>query len=384
MCIPDGALRARLDGDLAAADALAVDNHLADCAGCRDRSEALAERAGRVQALLGELAPPEVSADAHAAWTRFLARHSGAAAQPSWLSRLFAGRLAPACGALAVLTLAVLLAFSSETRAFAQKLLGLFRVRNIAVVSLDRRPVTQEQGKVLGQMLSESVVVTKEGKPQPVSTRAEASRLASFTVRLLSARADQPRLTVQGEHAFQLTVEMARVQALLNLVGRPDLRFPDALNGAKVAVNIPSGVVAAYGDCPRRPHDADAPLPPADWSNCVTVAQFPSPTVVTLPELDIAPIAELALQLGGLTAEEARAFSRTVDWTSTLVIPVPRDVASFEYVEVEGVRGVLIHHRSLGNRPASYALLWTKNGMVHSLSGFGNPSYAVPLANSLE
>ncbi len=290
MCIPDGALRARLDGELA-------------------------------------------SADAHAACTRFLARHRGA---------------------LAVLTLAVLLVFSSETRAFAQKLLGLFRVRNIAVVSLDRRPVTQQQGKVLGQLLSESSAVTKEGKPQPVSSRAEASRLAGFTVRLLSARADQPRLTVQGEHAFQLTVEMARVQALLNLIGRPDLRFPDA------------------------------PLPPADWSSCVTVAQFPSPTVVTLPELDIAPIAELALQLGGLTADEASAFSRTVDWTSTLVIPVPRDVASFEYVEVEGVRGVLIHHRQWGNRPASYALLWTKNGMVHSLNGFGNPSYAVPLANSLE
>jgi len=380
MCATDGMLRARLDGELTPADSLAIDEHLAGCAGCRQRAEELAGRAERIQGLLANLAEAaEAAPDARAALARLRARRSAAAA-PSWLARLFPLRLAPAWGALAAVALVVMLISSAETRAFAQKLLGLLRVRNIVVVSIDRSAMTEGKGKLWGQMLSENIVVTKDGKPETATSREKAGELAGFAVRLLEARRDAPRLIVEGERAFYLTVDRARIQALLNIVGRPDLEFPESIDGAKVAVDIPRGVVAAYGDCPKRSSDE---VPPETWYNCVAVAQFPTPTVITLPELDIAPIAEVGLQLAGMTPEEARAFSRTVDWTSTLVLPLPRDVASYENVEVDGVKGVLIQHKPFRNRPASYALLWAKTGMIYSLSGFGNPAYAVPLAESL-
>jgi len=31
-----------------------------------------------------------------------------------------------------------------------------------------------------------------------------------------------------------------------------------------------------------------------------------------------------------------------------------------------------------------YALIWTKNGIVYSLTGFGDSSQAIPLADSLK
>ncbi len=379
MCIEDGVLRARLDGELGPLQAREVEAHLAACTACRERAEAMAARAGRVGALLSDLNPAEALVDAGAALARFRARQE-TPAEPSLLERLFPKRWAPAWGALAAAALIALLAASGETRAFAQKLLGLFRVRNIVVVSIDRSAMSEGQGKLLGQMLSDNIVVTKKGERQPVADREQASQAAGFAVRLLTARTDTPRLTLQGEHAFHLTVDPQRVEAVLNIIGRPDLRFPDSLNGAKVAVDIPKSVIAAYGDCPSRAAD----VPPEKWYSCVMLGQFPAPTVITLPDLDIAPIAEVALQLAGMSQEEARSFSQTVDWTSTLVIPLPRDVASFEHVEVDGAKGVLVTHPPFRRRPASYALLWAKNGIIYSLSGFGNPAAAAPLADSLQ
>ena len=38
----------------------------------------------------------------------------------------------------------------------------------------------------------------------------------------------------------------------------------------------------------------------------------------------------------------------------------------------------------VGNTPPGYTLVWVKNGMVYSLSGFGDSSLAVPIAESLQ
>ena len=102
------------------------------------------------------------------------------------------------------------------------------------------------------------------------------------------------------------------------------------------------------------------------------------------PDLNIAQVAEAGLQLAGMSADAAHAFCQTVDWTSTLVIPIPRDATSYQTVEVDGVQGTFINRPQWGRRPAGYNLLWVKNGVIHSLVGRGESATAVALADSLQ
>jgi hypothetical protein len=98
--------------------------------------------------------------------------------------------------------------------------------------------------------------------------------------------------------------------------------------------------------------------------------------------LNIQQLAQIALEFTGMTSEEAAAFSNTVDWTSTLVVPIPKNAATYKQVNVDGVTGTLIQ-RPADDAP-QYALLWVKDGILYAISGLGtNSPQAVDMANSL-
>jgi hypothetical protein len=83
-----------------------------------------------------------------------------------------------------------------------------------------------------------------------------------------------------------------------------------------------------------------------------------------------------------MSREEAAAFTSTVDWTSTLVVPIPRNAAINEQVVVDGVTGTLIQRSS--EEGPQFALLWVKDGIIYAISGLGtNSQQAVEMANSL-
>src|SRR4030095_14522087 len=125
---------------------------------------------------------------------------------------------------------------------------------------------------------------------------------------------------------------------------------------------------------------------PADFDlvrTCVMLAQVPSPTVKTPPDLDVKALAELGLQFTGMTADEAHAYSENVNWTTTLVIPMPRNASSSRQVLVDGVTGTLMTRGADDGVPQRYTLVWVKQGIVSALSGFGTGSDAVALANTI-
>ena len=240
----------------------------------------------------------------------------------------------------------------------------------------------------IGQMFSESLTITRQpGEPQVVADAAEASQTAGFNVRLWSNSPSAPQITVQGGTAFELVVDREQAQAILNEAGRGDLQLPAALDGAKIAVDIPAGVTAAYGKCPNLGPRSEGEREPRSWSDlrtCVILAQIPSPTVNAPPDLDVAQLAETGLQFLGMTADEARTFSQTVDWTTTLVVPLPQNAASVEQVSVDGVTGNLLFRYTDDGVPARYTLLWVKDGIVYALSGFDNPDVGIGIANALK
>ena len=291
-------------------------------------------------------------------------------------------------GAIAVLALALLLAFPT-TRALAGELLNLFRVQQVAVLPIDMTGLESMTGNEalasqMSELISESTEVTDEpGEPVVAANADEAESAAGFNVRL---PADQTpsHIYVTDSSAFNLTVDRAKAQAFIEAAGRTDLVLPESIDGAEISVSIPATVNAAFGTCPepqtQKPENMGEMQGDrgGDYPDCVIFTQMPSPLVSAPDGLDMAQLAQIGLEFSGMSREEAAAFTATVDWTSTLVIPVPRRATSHEDISVDGVTGKLIQRVS--DYAPEYALIWVKDGIVYAVSGTGTdtaPAFAI-------
>ncbi len=392
MHIDDGTLRAYADGALAAAERERVAGHLAGCEACRGRGEELNAQGERVAARLAALSPAVQPADAHAALNHFRRRREFEGKEPVVFKQLLSQRFRIVWVGAAAILLAFV-AFSFEpVQAWAGQFLSLFRVEQVAVLPVDTTGLSALSGNSalanqISQMMTKSVKVTKKpGSPQVVDTAPNASKLAGFDVRLPSSRTDKPQLTVLGGAAFQAVADRAKAQAILNETGHSNLVLPDSLDGATFKVDIPASVNAGYGSCPKISTEGktvEGGSTGRRMQDCVMLVEMPSPTVDTPPNVDLKQLAQIGLQFTGMTAQQAKEYSDTVDWTSTLVIPVPRNGASYEKVNVDGVTGYLIQ-RPVDDVPG-YALVWVKDGIIYAISGMTNDTAtALQMANSLK
>jgi hypothetical protein len=110
--------------------------------------------------------------------------------------------------------------------------------------------------------------------------------------------------------------------------------------------------------------------------------EMPSPSVDAPPDLDVARLVELGLQFTGMSAEQAKAYAASIDWTSTLVIPIPNNAATYQQVSVDGVTGTLIQRPS--DDAPQYVLVWVKDGIIYAISALGSDSAsAINMANSM-
>jgi anti-sigma factor RsiW len=389
-------LRAFLDEELPAAERARAAEHLAGCPDCRVRLTGVAEQAQRVQARLATLAPgaAEVPQPAHLFRSQIQNRQRKDGV--SMVKSIFARRSVWA-GLAAVAALAVAFSFA-PVRAWAGQFLGLFRVEQIQVVSLDTSGLgalaeNATLSEQISQLFADNVnVVHEPANPVVVASLDEASAMTGFTVRTLSAGSVRSVITVRDRMAFEVTADRDRAQAILDEAGRSDLVLPESLDGATVSVEVPTGATVAYGECPTGTeaefaYDPDSPAERptgrGSFRSCVLFAQIPSPTVNAPADLDVGQLAEVALQFAGMTAEEAHDFSQTVDWTSTLVVPLPREAAAYEQVQVDGVTGTLVYEQRASNAEQMYMLMWVKDGVVYGLQAFGLRGEVLALANSV-
>jgi len=390
-CPTDNTLRAYLDHEFEPLDPAEFQTHLASCPTCRERAGALSSSALRVGTHLASLdAPPSLSeSNPQVALARFKANLAALESHPSLFARIFSPRWRFAWTAsLAALLIGLSLLFPAA-RSFAQRLLATLRVEKVQTVNLDfsslDTPNTRRLHDALQQILSEKAVVTVNEPGTAEPSQAAASQFAGFPVRILSARTDSPNFHVSGAHAFNLTLDRDRLQDLVDQAGRSDLILPPSLDGATVSVHVPRSVEIGYGGCATEqrsdtPAPSSSSLSPAD--SCVSVIEVPSPTVNVPSDLDLQQIAEIGLQLAGMDAVQARQFCQSIDWKSTLVLPIPPSVQSYETVYVKGVRGTLL--RLSRHERTNYFLIWVDSGIIYGLAGHGDPNSAVELASSLE
>ena len=384
--LTDGELRAALDEELDA-DWL---GHLEACAGCQQRQRQLKAESQQTARLLEFLSPKEeLVPSAQAAWLRF-SQQILIKKEYSMFKRWFSYPLVR-FGTAALVIVAFVLAFPG-TRALAGELLNLFRVQQVTVVPVDFTGLEQLTGDgALGnqftELISDSIVMQKEpSEPLEAASAEQASQLAGFDVRLPEGQTPS-QINVTDGAAFTMVLDREKIQTLLDSAGRSDLVLPASVDGTEISVDIPSAVSVGFGTCPKPGSEVsgnhEQSATERRYPDCVILAQIPSPSVSAPADLDIEALARIGLEFTGMSPEEAAELTSTVNWTSTLLVPIPRNAAIHEQVSVDGVTGTLIQRSS--EESPQFALLWVKDGIIYAISGLGtNSEQALEMANSLE
>lgn len=390
-CLADETLRALIDRELTEQERANASRHLKDCAECRLRLERLSQESGEARNILASLEPGQTS-DPSQAFERFQVRlASDAVGTPR--RRFFAGWFSshpvPAWGSLATAALIAVLMLFAPARIWTQRILAMLRVQKVTVVPVDLTfSHNSDTQALVRRLMSKDVTVTlSAGKPHFVADASKASQMAGFKVRTLMGMNETPKIGVVGEQSYVMKLDRSRLQAVLDGLGRKDLKVPASVNDKMIAVHVAKSVFLRYGNCPK-PHRRAESEPGgqsslAKGAGCVMFAEVPSPIVSVPPELDVSQLFQIALQAAGMTPEQARQFCSTVDWKSTLVVPIPRQASTFRKELVDGVEGNLILGKAQHGRPAVYTLIWVKKGIIYSIHGAGGANQALALAGSL-
>jgi hypothetical protein len=392
--LTEGEIRAYQDRDLFPAEMASAGLHLAGCQSCQSKASALAERSQRIQSRLAHLdsaAHAQPQTNLPKAYARLAERIELEKENRTMKPTVFA-RIPRIAWVVAILVVVLAVAFSFEpVRVLANNFLALFRVEQIRVVQFDSETISKqlENSSQLEYILSNQVNVEERGEPQKAASAEEAGALAGFEVGVPAAVEEKASYVVQPAADLSFTVDLELVRGVLKDLGREDIELSDDLDGAVVEVEIPSSVATTFGDC--NPGYTENEMPKFDPDNpeqaiqrmekCTTLFQAPSPQISAPPDLDINQVGEAYLQVLGMDAQEAASFASNVNWATTFVIPLPRNFADYEEVDLNGAKGTLIYEIGYGKH---YLLMWIKDGMVFSLSGYGDKEDAVLIASSVQ
>jgi hypothetical protein len=293
------------------------------------------------------------------------------------------GRLVPVLAWTAAVTLVGLAFALPPVRAAARDFLDLFRVKKFAAIQVDPERLSRLQNGDLDlkSLVSQQVEVLEAArKPETVDGPATAGLDAGLTVRqpsVLPRGASLAEVAVAHPGSFRVTLDVSKVETLAHAMGVDDAALPAEWDGATLQVDAPPVVVLRY----RRGQDDFALL------------QSRNPEI-HLPEgVDLTRLGTLGLRMAGMSPEEAGLFARTIDWRSTVLVPIPVDGGTFREVEVGGRKGLLVTSRHppkssvdgaarSGSRWYS-VILWAEDSEVFALHGPGQGVEVLEMARSV-
>jgi hypothetical protein len=92
-------------------------------------------------------------------------------------------------------------------------------------------------------------------------------------------------------------------------------------------------------------------------------------------------LGQALLQVLGMEESAAQRMAASIDWASTLLLPIPSEAATFSEVFVDGVSGVALTPLDVRDEGG---LLWQKDGQIYILAGTGSIDQLLELASTLE
>jgi anti-sigma factor RsiW len=377
-------LQAYADGALAPAAARSLEQHLLGCSACRGELLAIGNRRAETTARLAILEPSsDEIPDPYKALASFRAatQHSSPTLWNTFRRNvdmikhnLFTGRWRPvSIGVTAVLCLVVLFSIAPVRQAAAD-FLGIFRVRKFAAIAVD--PAQAQRLEDLAQSLDEGAfgkptTVREAGSPQPVNDAAQASAAAGFAVRTPTALPDGASLLsfeTQTGPALHFEIDPPTMQALLSAAGVENATLPD-VEKITADIDMPVMVSQEYslGDNAK-----------------LTLVQALSPEVALPEGIDPVVLGRLGLQALGIPADDALRMAQEIDWTSTVIVPLPTDIARSTEVTVDGVTGLLLEETRQNRFGKNSVLVWERDNIVYSIDGENvEPGRLIQVADSL-
>jgi hypothetical protein len=284
---------------------------------------------------------------------------------PSWWQRLFLP--APARRWAFAAAVLLILAFSftfPSVRAAASEFLGLFRVEKFAAIS-----ISPEQIALLDKLAREGLnpgeihISQEPGAETPVDSLSEAGAIAGLVPRTLPNFGSPESIKVIDGGSGRFVIDLAGARAIMEATGNDPMLLPDSIDGSHISIVAFPSIEQAWQD------------------ENIWLIQTTTP-LVEYPEdiVDQTVLAEAFLQVLGLDAAEAQRLARDIDWTSTLLLPLPSDLVTYQEITVDDVSGMALQDIDSVNS----AIIWEKEGIIYLLQGKRSPADLQALAASME
>jgi hypothetical protein len=268
-------------------------------------------------------------------------------------------------------------------QAAAEAFLNLFRVKQFTGVQFDPERL---------QSLNSSGISPEAifGKIEPLTTLQESVSYATAADAGAAAgiRVLTPAWVPQGfepsgimaspEHAARLTINVAGLQAVLDTLGLADVELPENLDGQTATVRVPPIVTQSYVN---RDIVTQAG---ATIERSVHVVQAQSPDVAFPSGVDLSKLAYAGLRVLGMSRDEAYRMSVTIDWRTTLIVPVPTKALSYRPINVAGNEGLLIEGVAADEKLPGGILMWSSGGLTFAVAGAVGGAELLEIAQTLQ
>ncbi len=275
-------------------------------------------------------------------------------------------------------------------RAAASNFLEVFRVRKITIVQVDPAQIGRLEG--FKQQLFSNVQVPKRDATI-VEDAAAATSAAGFQVLVpdyLPAGLRAPtEFSVQPGGHVQAQVDLKAARALLKAAGASTDAVPSDRDSMAISADLRPVATQRY----------------VANGEALTIVEGQSPVVNVPPDVSLDAVGAAGLRIMGMSEADASLMAKRIDWATTLVLPVPSDMASVQEVTVAGTPGYLISEspqaaalaaRRSAHAPAASgvepaagpqnALVWENQsrGLIYMVEGTFNEGTLQQVAASLK
>jgi hypothetical protein len=270
-------------------------------------------------------------------------------------------------------------------QAGAQAFLEFFRVKQFTGVEFDpARLQSLESSGISPEAIFGKVEPLTDAPLEPVSyaTAADAGAAAGIRVRTpawVPPGFEPSGIMASSEHAARISINVTGIQAVLDALGLADVELPENLDGQTATVRVPPIVTQTYVN-----DDFVSPRTGETVERSVHVIQAKSPDVAFPAGLDLSKLAYAGLRVFGMPRDEAYRMSVTIDWRTTLIVPVPAKAVAYRPINVSGNEGLLITGLARDEVFHGGVLMWSAGGETFAVAGAIGGDELLEIAQTLQ
>jgi hypothetical protein len=246
------------------------------------------------------------------------------------------------------------------TRTAAQRLWDVFFAERVEFVRLDLdklpRSLTEQHIRIVG--------ANKE-----VNGIQEAASYVGFTPRLPDGSlappaGGDPRFQVAGAISLEWQVKAFELEAAARHARLFDVHFPQAWDGARIAVH-------------------SSPMVIVDYLNFQLIQVMPL-AITTPPDFPLGDLFERILRIGGMTQDEARTYSARMNEAPFAMFAVaPDEQVRLREVRLRAGTGTLAHDLDEHGNLQRTTLVWSTPDRVYAISAALSDDEVIGIANAI-